>query len=103
MDFLRFLVEQCDFISGACGAVSSTRIKAVQGSLMKNALQQILDRIVTSRCMDSRNVVPFQRPAWFVDAISEKEREDGSLNIRAEFEVFRREKTVFLRQVICQL
>jgi hypothetical protein len=69
----------------------------------ENALQQILDRIVTSRYMDLKNVVPFRRPAWFVDAISEKERKDGFLNIRAELEVFLREGMVFLRQVICQL
>jgi hypothetical protein len=53
-------------------------------------MRRILDKIVTSRCMDFRNLVPFQRIAW-LDAISPKEGNDDSVSLRVELEVSRRE------------
>jgi hypothetical protein len=58
---------------------------------MNQRLRRILDKIVTLRCMDFRNLVPFQRTAWLVDAISQKECNDDSVSFRIELEGSRRE------------
>jgi hypothetical protein len=58
---------------------------------MKQRMRRILDEIVTLRCMEFRNIVPFQRIAWLVDAISQKECNDDSVSLRVELEGSSRE------------
>jgi hypothetical protein len=78
MDFSVLYLEQRDFVSGhRCHIVESNQGRSKFADEKRK--RRILDKIFISRCMDLRNIVPFQRIAWLIDVISQKERNDDSV------------------------